>query len=277
MSRQNKAILYYSKRCNHCADLITQIKNSEGDFVNTLEYICIDGNQRLPPFLKEVPTLLTPTHPNPLTGESAFMWIDTQKRAYVSQLRSAAAPVQQQQQQQNIEPVQQNVQGSMATNMEGLDFYSPMEMGGFGDSFSYLNNDNPQAHCFSFIDETGNRQVKCVPTEQPTPQRQQQTGPQAPGGMTVPSWLQPQTVSRSATNSTQQTQSYNPNMAPCSSQPNNMLVDTNGRGMSMPRSSPNFQDPQRAPMNDNNKITDMDYEKYMSMRQNDVQNAPQRI
>lgn len=277
MSRQNKAILYYSKRCNHCADLITQIKNSEGDFVNTLDYICIDGNQRLPPFLKEVPTLLTPTHPNPLTGESAFMWIDTQKRAYVSQLRSAAAPVQQQQQQQNIEPVQQNVQGSMATNMEGLDFYSPMEMGGFGDSFSYLNNDNPQAHCFSFIDETGNRQVKCVPTQQPPAQKQQQTGPQAPGGMTVPSWLQPQSVSRSATNSTQQTQSYNPNMAPCSSQPNNMSVDTNGRGMSMPRSIPNFQDPQRAPMNDNNKITDMDYEKYMSMRQNDVQNAPQRI
>jgi hypothetical protein len=274
MSRQNKAILYYSKRCNHCADLITQIKNSEGEFVNTLDYICIDGNQRLPPFLKEVPTLLTPTHPNPLTGESAFMWIETQKRAYASQLRASATPVQQQ---QIVEPVQQNVQGSMATNMEGLDFYSPMEMGGFGDSFSYLNNDNPQAHCFSFIDETGNRQVKCVPTQQAPTQRQQQSGPHAPGGMTVPTWLQPQSVSRSANNSSQQNLSYNANVTPCSSQPNNMSMDTNGRGMSMPRSIPNFQDPQRAPMNENNKITDTDYEKYMNMRQNDVQHAPQRI
>ena len=273
MNRQNKAILYYSKRCNHCADLISKIKNSEGDFVNTLDYICIDGNQRLPPFLKEVPTLLTPTHPNPLTGESAFMWIDTQKRAYVAQLRATVAPVQQQQMIQP--PVQQNIQGSMATNMEGLDFYSPMEMGGFGDSFSYLNDDNPQAHCFAFIDESGNKQVKCVPT--PPPSKQHQTGPQPPPGMTVPSWLQPENVSRSSSNAAQQNLSYNPNMTPCSSQPNNMSVDTNGRGMSMPRSMPNFQDPQRIAMNDNNKITDTDYEKYMSMRQNDVQNAPQRI
>jgi len=274
MSRQNKAILYYSKRCNHCADLISQIKNSEGDFVNTLDYICIDGNQRLPPFLKEVPTLLTPTHPNPLTGESAFMWIDTQKRAYVSQLRAAAAPVQQIAQ----PPVQQqNVQGFMATNMEGLDFYSPMEMGGFGDSFSYLNSDNLQEHCFAFIDESGNRQVKCVPAQQNPQYRQQQSLPQAPAGMTVPTWLQPQNVSRSSSNNIQQSQSYNPNMTPCSSQPNNMVMDTNGRGMSMPRSIPNFQDPQRTPMNENNKVTDKDYEKFMSMRQNDVQNAPQRI
>lgn len=271
MSRQNKAILYYSKRCNHCADLISQIKNSEGDFVNTLDYICIDGNQRLPPFLKEVPTLLTPTHPNPLTGESAFMWIDTQKRAYISQLRAAAQQVQQIAQ----PPVQQNVQGSMATNMEGLDFYSPMEMGGFGDSFSYLNSDNLQEHCFAFIDESGNRQVKCVPAQQNNQQRQ--PGPQAPAGMTVPTWLQPQSVSRSSTNNAQQNLSYNPNMSPCSSHPNNMMMDTNGRGMSMPRSIPNFQDPQRIPMNDNNKITDMDYEKFMNMRQNDVQSAPQRI
>jgi hypothetical protein len=50
------------------------------------------------------------------------------------------------------------------------------------------------------------------------------------------------------------------------SQQNNIRLQQEARGLPPMN---NFNDPQRLNMNDNNKCTDQDYERYMSMRDGD--------
>ena len=69
--------LFYSKYCNHCKNFILQLKAN-----NLLTYfkkkICIDDKQirkNLPPFLKEVPTIITDDYDQPIASDMAFKWI----------------------------------------------------------------------------------------------------------------------------------------------------------------------------------------------------------
>lgn len=283
MSQNNsnkKPVLFYSKRCPHCAEVMKKIGNDASDF----ELLCIDGVTRLPPYLKEVPTLIAPTHPNPLTGEAVFMWIDSFLRANARNRSSngnqrtnsvqAQAPAQ--------------VQGSIATNMEGLEFYSPSEMGGFGDSFSFLDGSSPVEHCFMFLDENGQKQVKCVP-QQPhqQQQQQQQQQPSSNPGVQIPDWLKPQNVGKThqpeqqnqkQTQSAYQMTGYNANVIPglSAAQQNNISMQNSARRL------PNFNDPQRQPIvggGSGNKLTDNEYEQFINSRNSDsrIQSAPQRM
>ena len=82
MSR--KPTLFYSKKCQHCAEVLNKIRLAGGSFGSNFDYVLIDGNRNLPAFLKEVPTLLAPGYQQPMTGEAVFMWIDTQLRRNAS-------------------------------------------------------------------------------------------------------------------------------------------------------------------------------------------------
>ena len=278
MSQNNsnkKPVLFYSKRCPHCAEVMKKIGNDALDF----ELLCIDGVARIPPYLKEVPTLIAPTHPNPLTGEAVFMWIDSFIRVNARN-RSSNAPAPTQ------APVQ--TQGSIATNMEGLEFYSPSEMGGFGDSFSFLDGSSPVEHCFMFLDENGQKQVKCVPQQPQAPQQQQQQQqPTSTPGVQVPDWLKPQNVGKThqpeqqnqkQTQSAYQMTGYNANVIPGLSATQQNTISTQNSA----RRLPNFNDPQRQPIvggGSGNKLTDNEYEQFISSRNNDarIQTAPQRM
>lgn len=290
MSR--KPTLFYSKKCQHCAEILNKIRLAGGSFGSNFDYVLIDGNRNLPTFLKEVPTLIVPNYPQPMTGEAVFMWIDTQLRRNASMNQPQASgqrmmPMsggQPQQQQQ-----QAKVEGAIATNMEGLSFYNAMEMSGFGDSYMSLEgDDNSQEHCFVFIDEKGNKQVQCFPAGQGPLQTTQQQQQQS---MERPAWLQPQNVGR------QQQQDvgpmkYNPNFQGGSGgqsfhpsqygTPMTMSQQNNIRMQQVARQvppMPQFQDMSRTPMNDNAKMTDGDFERYMAMRDSDprIGHAPQRM
>jgi hypothetical protein len=283
MNQNNsKAILYYSKKCPHCAEVLNKIRlgeNTINDFSEQFLYILVDGNNKLPNYITEVPTMVVPSHNKPLTGDSVFMWIDTKLRMSMQQKNAN--------QTQSLPKNQPNVANKSSENMDGPLSYNPMEMSGFGDSFSFLDNAGEvQEHCFTFIDENGSKQVKCVPAggapqnNQPQYQRPgQQNAPQ--NNQQVPQWLQSENVSRQNSSQFSSATTYNPDVNAISmSHQNNIRLQQQARiNNSGNRQMPDFQDPQRQPLMDNSKISDNDYERFMNSRNNDpgVQGAPQRI
>lgn len=171
MNQNNsKAILYYSKRCPHCAEVLNKIRlgeNTMSDFSEQFLYILVDGNNKLPSYITEVPTMVVPSHNKPLTGDSVFMWIDTKLRMSVQQKATS--------QSQTLQKNEPSVTAKPSESADGPLSYNPMEMSGFGDSFSFIDNAGEvQEHCFTFIDENGAKQVKCVPAGGGAPQQQQQ-------------------------------------------------------------------------------------------------------
>lgn len=277
MNQNNsKAILYYSKKCPHCAEVLNKIRLGEKtiiDFSEQFLYILVDGNNKLPGYITEVPTLVVPTHNRPLTGDSVFMWIDTKLRTSVQQKNVNKT--------QTFQNSQQNLAAKPSESIDGPLSYNPMEMSGFGDSFSFLDNtDVVQEHCFTFIDENGEKQVKCVPAGNMPPSVPQQNQ-QNQQNQQIPQWLQSENVSKSSSSQFQSTATYNPDVNGISmSHQNNIRLQQQARiNNASNRQIPNFQDPQRQPLMDNSKISDTDYERFTNSRNNDpgVQGAPQRI
>ena len=68
-------VLFYSERCNHSKELIQII--SKSSLNNVFIKINVDYNRNLPKSIKTVPTIIVPTHNEPLTGNGAFMWVTT--------------------------------------------------------------------------------------------------------------------------------------------------------------------------------------------------------
>jgi hypothetical protein len=283
MNQNNsKAILYYSKKCPHCAEVLNKIRlgeNTINDFSEQFLYILVDGNNKLPNYITEVPTMVVPSHNKPLTGDSVFMWIDTKLRMSMQQKNAN--------QTQSLPKNQPTVGNKSSENVDGPLSYNPMEMSGFGDSFSFLDNTGEvQEHCFTFIDENGAKQVKCVPAggaPQNNQPQYQRTGQQnaTQNNQQVPQWLQSENVGRQNSSQFSSATTYNPDVNAISmSHQNNIRLQQQARiNNSGNRQIPDFQDPQRQPLLDNSKISDNDYERFMNSRNNDpgVQGAPQRI
>ena len=278
MNQNNsKSILYYSKRCPHCAEVLNKIRLGEkiiNDFSEQFLYILVDGNNKLPNYITEVPTMVVPTHNKPLTGDSVFMWIETKLRMLSQQNNQTNI---------SLSKNQESVQSKSADNSDGPISYNPMEMSGFGDSFSFLDNSGEiQEHCYTFIDDNGDKQVKCFPVgnsqHNPNQNNRQQNNS---NNQQMPQWLQSETVGRANPNNFSNNTTYNPDINAISmSHQNNIRLQQQARlNNASNRQIPNFQDPQRQPLMDNNKISDTDYEKFMNNRNNDpgVQGAPQRI
>lgn len=79
--------LFYSKYCKHCRDFIIKLK--QRDLLNIFTTkICIDDpriKNNLPPFLKEVPTILVDDYDKPLASDMAFKWIEFKKKQIVEE------------------------------------------------------------------------------------------------------------------------------------------------------------------------------------------------
>ena len=78
MAQEMENTIFYSKYCPHCKDLIVELKKN--NLLDTFtQKICIDGKNNLPPFLKEVPTIIVSDYDQPLSSDHAFKWIDFKK------------------------------------------------------------------------------------------------------------------------------------------------------------------------------------------------------
>lgn len=149
MNDDNSFILFYSNYCKHCKDFLVKLRDMDFGLFNKFRKICVDDNQNLPSSITSVPTIITPTHDQPLTDSAVFLWLDTLADNYISQTAS-----------------QTGIDSSRPINNDETKEISPFienEMGGkYSDNFSFLDTEplaGPLAHNFSFIEE-GNNQIE---------------------------------------------------------------------------------------------------------------------
>ena len=69
----NENILFYSKKCNFCSQIINLI--TDIDSLEKYKIICIDNERSRYPYVHRVPTLIIRQIKQPLIGINAFNWI----------------------------------------------------------------------------------------------------------------------------------------------------------------------------------------------------------
>ena len=72
-----KNLFFYSEKCQFCLELYKIMKNQH--ILNLFNLICVDGNDKIPKSITQVPTLVIKDFKTPLVGSSAFNWIKTRK------------------------------------------------------------------------------------------------------------------------------------------------------------------------------------------------------
>ena len=162
MSHQNSVLLFYSSHCNHCQQLLQNIKQSQ--IQDSLQQICIDKlpRHRIPANVKNVPTLVIAGEMHPLVGQNVFKWV----------------------QQKIVQKQKQNQSNSMSNNSSnapsGPSAWHVNEMGSsFSDSYSFINGDKDSSipKNFEFITKN-NFDVKNPFPQSNSQQHQQQQQPQ---------------------------------------------------------------------------------------------------
>jgi hypothetical protein len=120
-------ICFYSNQCKVCKAFFTELADTpfKGDF----KYICVDTTprNRLPGYLKKVPTLIVAGENEPLVGNEVinWLWIRKMQDPRINKKESSNA---------------QEGAGGAGGDM-GLGFWNPLEMGSSGDSYSFLDQD----------------------------------------------------------------------------------------------------------------------------------------
>jgi hypothetical protein len=76
-------ILYYSRYCPKCRDFLISLKKN--NLLNLFGYkVCVD-TQKIPNFVKNVPTIIIKDYDQPIDGEKVFNWIRYKKKQIISQ------------------------------------------------------------------------------------------------------------------------------------------------------------------------------------------------
>lgn len=130
-------ILFYSKKCPHCQEILKLLQNIKLN----IKLISIEELQKIPNFLKVVPTLLKDQNSQPITGTSVFEWFKSFERNSVSN-----AP-----QTNQVSQSQKSVSSEPNGSIEP--FFNN-EMAGFSDNYSYLGNDSPINHSYQFLNSS---------------------------------------------------------------------------------------------------------------------------
>ena len=125
-------ICFYSNQCKVCKAFFSELSSTP--FKNDFKYVCVDTTprNRLPGYLKKVPTIVVQDENEPLVGNEAINWL------WIKKMQDPRMN-QQQQQQQGDSSSQQNAGG--AGGDMGLGFWNPLEMSSAGDSYSFLDQD----------------------------------------------------------------------------------------------------------------------------------------
>ena len=154
-------IFFYSEKCKHCHDLSNIIGSTPIN--NQFVKINVDYNRNLPKSIKSVPTLIIPNHPQPLCGQSAFMWAKSMQQQ--TQAQNAVGNVHPPQQ-NNMPPQQTGPPKSEDDNIQP--FVASEMSGNFSDGFSFIDNHNPLTHQFSFLNSSESEQSMATSQPQST-------------------------------------------------------------------------------------------------------------
>jgi hypothetical protein len=123
-------ICFYSNQCKVCKAFFGELSSTP--FKNDFKYVCVDTTprNRLPGYLKKVPTIVVQGENEPLVGNEAINWL---------WIRKMQDPRMNEQKPQNNSASQENAGG--AGGDMGLGFWNPLEMSSAGDSYSFLDQD----------------------------------------------------------------------------------------------------------------------------------------
>ncbi len=145
-------ICFYSNQCKVCKAFFADL--AETPFKNDFKYVCVDTTprNRLPGYLKKVPTIIVQGESEPLAGNEAINWL------WIKKMQDSRISSSKQQSQENA--------GGAGGDM-GLGFWNPLEMGSSGDSYSFLDQDTSvegnggytMAQNFEFIGGGGGGQM----------------------------------------------------------------------------------------------------------------------
>lgn len=139
-------VLFYSERCQHSNEFINLL--SQTQYKDVFVRINVDYNRNLPKSIKTVPTIIVPTHREPLSGNGAFMWINSAMNQSQTQQNMGNQPI----------PQRSNNAPQNNTNKDDCDpspFFACEMSNNFSDGFSFIDNNNPISHQFSFLTENG--------------------------------------------------------------------------------------------------------------------------
>ena len=152
----NKPILFFSRKCNNCITLWDKLskENRLDDFVK----ICVDNNTKIPPMIREVPTIFISKDKPLITGMAIGMFLNTvPNKPQFQPTNQQRQPVQQQGRQENFvgqqsqtQTINRNAPLSSTDGTENIRDFNPIEMSSnWSDSYSFIE-DNPEPLDFSF-------------------------------------------------------------------------------------------------------------------------------
>ena len=91
-NKQTRYVLFYSNRCNHCKNFITQLNKTS--IKSEFDFFSIDNNyQNIPPQIKSVPTILFKENNNLMVGKSVFNWLNEQSKPKTQNQQSQDGPL----------------------------------------------------------------------------------------------------------------------------------------------------------------------------------------
>jgi hypothetical protein len=119
-------ICFYSNQCKVCKAFFSELASTP--FKNDFKFVCVDTTprNRLPGYLKKVPTIVIQGEPEPLVGNEAINWL------WIKKMQDPRM--------NDGQKRQTDSQVSEASDM-GLGFWNPLEMGSAGDSYSFIDQD----------------------------------------------------------------------------------------------------------------------------------------
>lgn len=137
-------ILFYSRECNACRNLLKILKNE--NLLSYFKLFCVDDRlDEVPKQITIVPTMIVSNINKPLVAQEAFEWV--QKIKFIRQ---------QQQQQFSIKNDQ--------INQEPIG-YIPLEMDGISDQFAYSKIDRPLVHNYFQIGDEKKHVIYTAPEQ----------------------------------------------------------------------------------------------------------------
>jgi hypothetical protein len=134
----NIIILFYSNHCRHSHHILQLLQQTS--FYNNVKRINIDtGEYKIPRSITSVPALIIPGR-QPLIGQNAFSWVETQIRQEQQQQKQAQHGQVQTPEPTKKMPEMKEGEAIFATHMEGVSVYTPELNSAFSDSYCGLND-----------------------------------------------------------------------------------------------------------------------------------------
>ena len=130
---RNVNVIFFSKRCRDCTDLITLLQNE--NLLSNFVMFCVDGRlKEVPSHITVVPTMIVSGINKPLVGKEPFEWVNKVKFLRQQSTMSMNKQI----------IMQQNLM--RMANKKGPHGFLNDEMNGISDTFAYTKTDVALPH-----------------------------------------------------------------------------------------------------------------------------------